>query len=209
MDDNNNDSTNTFKGDNDSNSGVFVPVKVASQPNEDFEKAEDQATLNSDEKPTEDSETIKTQEEDANQVDDNKKEETSSSSSEDNNATSTPTLNDDQDDTKLTDFTPSESSVDLMKNNQPSHVKKPIGVIVIAIIIAILLAGLSVYMYKKNQPKPLDNSAASSQQTQEIKEQATTKTVDTTVKEIDDSINGQNDEKDFPQAELDDSTLNL
>lgn len=106
------------------------------------------------------------------------------------------------------DISPVNSNLIEPTKQKQGH-KKPIGVIVIAAIVAIGLIGLSVYMYINSQPKPIDNSADTTDQTEEKKEEATPEAVDETTKEIDDNMDGLDDNADFSESELSDDTLGL
>lgn len=88
--------------------------------------------------------------------------------------------------------------------------RKPIGVIVVAIIIALVLAGLSVYAWQKSKqavPKTSSNTPAVSQKV------ATTAVrpsdVDQTGKAVDNSLNQLNDVKDLSTNDLSNATLGL
>ncbi len=90
----------------------------------------------------------------------------------------------------------------------PVHKKSgaPKAAIVVAIVIALALAGLTVFAYLKTQngadSKTPSTSTDSSQK-------ATTDDVDQATKAIDDSANSTNDTTDFPANELSDQSLNL
>ncbi len=87
----------------------------------------------------------------------------------------------------------------------------PMFAIVIAVIVALGLAGAVVFAYMKNKDNgdiKRDDSASSSQTVVE-KPQASASDVDSTSKEIDSSLEKADDTKDFSTTELSDSTLGL
>lgn len=91
----------------------------------------------------------------------------------------------------------------------PHHSKTPVAAIVVAIIIALLLAGLTVYVYlktKKDTPVP-DDTPTTSQQSSTPK--ATTSDVDQANSDLDASLKEAEASEDVGSNDLSDTTLGL
>ena len=86
--------------------------------------------------------------------------------------------------------------------------KAPVGVIVVAVLIAVALAGVAVLTYMKNDQKEAasQKAAPTAQQTEQS---VTADDVDTTTKDIDSSLDQADDATDFNTNSLSDSSLNL
>lgn len=98
----------------------------------------------------------------------------------------------------------------LLHATPPAHKSHgPVLVIVIAIIVALGLAGLVVYTYLKDKNGDIkrDDSTATNQTVD--KPQASAADVDAAEKEIDSGLQKADDNKDFPSTELTDTTLGL
>jgi len=119
-----------------------------------------------------------------------------------------PSMDNTPDQVKPQDSNPVSVDNKLTDSSTPKH-KKPIGVIVVAVLVALGLAGLSVYMYMKNQPEPIDNNAATADPTDEKNTEATPESVDDATQEIDESMDSLDDNTDFSESELSDDTLGL
>jgi uncharacterized protein HemX len=84
----------------------------------------------------------------------------------------------------------------------------PIAAIAIAILVAVGLAGVTVYAYMKTQNETKSPYETGSQQTEQPAS-VTPADVDSTSKEIDDAVNSIDDSKDLPENELSDQSLGL
>ena len=89
----------------------------------------------------------------------------------------------------------------------PHKASAPIAAIVAAILVAIGLAAVTVYAYKKtqNDSKP----AITNKNTTQTEVKSTAQEVDQTVKEIDSTLTTTDDAKDFPDSEITDQSLGL
>lgn len=81
----------------------------------------------------------------------------------------------------------------------------PVFAIVAAILVAIGLAGVTVYAYMQTQKKP---AADTTQTTTEDKSADDAKELDDTSKDVDEALEAS-EEADFPENELTDQNLNL
>ena len=110
---------------------------------------------------------------------------------------------------KSTDQPVSPPGVDLVGTPElPAKVKhgKPVGAIVMAVVIAVGIAALAAFAYIKtnNTAQP-----ASTQPTTTQQDAATPKDVDDANSDVDDSINSTNEAQDFPDNDLTDAALGL
>jgi hypothetical protein len=82
---------------------------------------------------------------------------------------------------------------------------KPIGAIVMAVLIAVGIAGLATYAYVKtsNTAQPASTNQTTSDPS------ASTSDVDDASKEVDDSVNSVDEAQDFPDNDLTDEALGL
>lgn len=87
--------------------------------------------------------------------------------------------------------------------SKPKH--GPVLVIIIAVIIAAALIGVTVFAYMQSQDTKKDTDHPAEQTTAP----ATTGDVDNTTKEVDDAVNSVDDAKDMPESDLTDQTLGL
>lgn len=86
--------------------------------------------------------------------------------------------------------------------------KAPIGVIVVAVLVAVALAVLAVLTYMKNDQKEA-TSTPSPVTSQQAQESVSAEDVDSTNKDIDDSLNQANDASDFDSNSISDTSLGL
>lgn len=86
---------------------------------------------------------------------------------------------------------------------EPEHHKGPIGAVIAAVVIAVLLAGLTVFAYLQSK----DSKTASNKSAQTTKMSG--KDVDATSSQIDSSIQSASDATDFGATDLSDSALGL
>lgn len=90
----------------------------------------------------------------------------------------------------------------------PAHAKsgRPIGVIVAAIVIALLLAGLTimVYLKTKNSIKPISNNSG-----QNSEQVATPADVDDATEALNQTLDSVKDDQDFNENDLSDTNLGL
>ena len=94
--------------------------------------------------------------------------------------------------------------------HKPPHSGMPIMAIAIAVVVAIVLAGLVVFAYTRNSSGDIDRKDTTGiYQPITEKPQATTADVDETNKEIDAGLEKANDTADFPESELSDASLGL
>ncbi len=94
--------------------------------------------------------------------------------------------------------------------NTSSHHAMPVMAIVVAIFVAIVLAGLVVMAYvRKNNGDIERKDTTTSSQSTETKTDVRTSDVDETSKQVDDTLAKANDAVDFPEAELSDASLGL
>lgn len=86
------------------------------------------------------------------------------------------------------------------------HHKKPIVAVLVAVVVALGLAGVAIFAYQDlNKKKTADKA-----QTLPVTETETTPAdVDDVTKEIDTNLNGTNDAADFDDNSLSDTNLNL
>lgn len=84
----------------------------------------------------------------------------------------------------------------------------PVGTIIIAIVIALVLAGLAVFAYNRSKNQPAASKTPASQPAAS-KTPATASDVDATNQQIDASLATVDDNKDFAATELSDATLGL
>lgn len=90
------------------------------------------------------------------------------------------------------------------------HGKTPVVAIVVALIIALGLAGLTVFAYMKNKNSVKPEYDATTQQPTVAKTTpATTSDVDATTKEVDTTLQEIDNAEDFADASLTDATLGL
>ena len=90
----------------------------------------------------------------------------------------------------------------------PHHKKgMPVIALVIAVIVAVGIAGLVIYTYMKTNNDGEINREDSTTSVEKL--QANSEDVDITIKEIDASVTETSDEKDFPSEELSDTSLGL
>lgn len=87
----------------------------------------------------------------------------------------------------------------------PKRGKTPLGVIFMAILVAMSLSALTVFAYIKTKDSPPVRSDQQSQNEQ----RATTGDVDDTTKGIDESLKSMDDTADFNDTDLSDSNLGL
>jgi hypothetical protein len=76
------------------------------------------------------------------------------------------------------------------------------AIIVVAIVIAVLLAAVAVFAYMKTQKKPTGSAAVKIPT-------IGANDVSSTEKQLDDSLNGVNDDTDFAASNLSDAALGL
>lgn len=95
--------------------------------------------------------------------------------------------------------------------HKPAGNGAPIVAIIIAIVVAIAVAGLVIFTYlkSKNEDTIKRSDSVSTNQTVVDKPQASATDVDTTNQQIDSSLEQVDDKKDFPDTELNDTTLGL
>lgn len=88
----------------------------------------------------------------------------------------------------------------------PGHVagkrKAPVGIIIVAIIIAVLLAGVAVFAYMKTQKKSTGSVPAKAPV-------ISASDVNSTEKQLDESLGGVSDDTDFAASNLSDASLGL
>lgn len=100
-------------------------------------------------------------------------------------------------------------------NNQPAApaVKSksglPIGVVVIAIIVCLVLGGLSVVAYMKTNKDTTTKSSNTPTTATPVTTKATTADVDTVTKEVDSVLSASDETTDFPANEMSDASLGL
>ncbi len=90
--------------------------------------------------------------------------------------------------------------------------KAPAGAIAVAIVIALILAGATIFAYlrtSKNDTAATHNSAKSTATTPAKQEPIQAADVDTTNQGIDDSLKAIDENKDFASTDLSDTTLGL
>lgn len=109
---------------------------------------------------------------------------------------------------------PTTPSVNPLAISKDTHRKSnlPVAEILIAIVVALALAGLVVYVYSqsKNSQQTDKNSKTTTSESAIIaKPQASTTDVDTTTQEVDQSLEQLNDSSDFSSSDLSDSSLGL
>lgn len=108
---------------------------------------------------------------------------------------------------------PSDTTPDAPAAAPPAAPKKhgaPVVAILLAVIVAVALAGVAVFMYLKSKnAETLIKGSESSTQTVVEKPQASPSDVDTTTKEIDDTLTRADDAADFSANELSDTSLGL
>lgn len=101
------------------------------------------------------------------------------------------------------------AKTDHMLPTHGSHKSHHVVPIVIAIIVAIGLTSAAVFAYIKTNQKT-DNHPETEHTTQPTQSTpATTGDVDDASKQVDDTMNSANDEKDAPESDLSDQTLGL
>lgn len=103
---------------------------------------------------------------------------------------------------------------DLLAAHAPKKRKKPVTVIVVAIVLALTLAGVAVYAYLQSQPKANDSGApeATSQSepaAAEPEQPATPKDVDDITKELDSTINASPEAQEIPESGLNEEAVGL
>ena len=94
---------------------------------------------------------------------------------------------------------------------QKTHTRTPRAVVAVAVVVAVLLIGLSVLAYMKTQENH-DTAHDSTSQTENksmTETPATTEDVDKTTSEIDKTLDQTNADKDFPASDVSDQTLGL
>lgn len=109
---------------------------------------------------------------------------------------------------------PTEQGLPMQPPAHPTHGHKgdaPVAAIVIAVVVAIALAGVVIFSYlkAKNNDAIKRQDSASSSQTVTEKPQASVADVDSTNAELDSSLKQIDDNKDFAATELSDTTLGL
>ena len=102
--------------------------------------------------------------------------------------------------------TPAASPLAIDSKQAPKKSGRPIGIIILAILVALGLAGAAAYMYLQSKDKPAANEHTEHQTTEE---DASAETVDEATKEIDDSLNSLDDDQDFNGSSLSDTDLGL
>lgn len=86
--------------------------------------------------------------------------------------------------------------------------KAPVGAIITAIAVALILAAISIFAYLKTKPATVAPGGTNDQATQ-ASEEATPESVDEATQAIDDSLNQLDASQDFPENELTDEALEL
>jgi uncharacterized protein HemX len=81
----------------------------------------------------------------------------------------------------------------------------PIAAIIVAILVALGLVGVTVYAYMQSNKK----TPATTTTTQQTTDKATTQDVDQASKDVDDSLKSLDANKDFPESDLSDQSLKL
>jgi uncharacterized protein HemX len=100
---------------------------------------------------------------------------------------------------------PQSSETEPVTPANPKKSRPPIMVIIIAIIVALTMAGLTVFVYLKTKDTPsLKQASKQSQQ-----DKATSADVESATQSIDESMKSVDEASDFNDTELSDSNLGL
>jgi uncharacterized protein HemX len=89
------------------------------------------------------------------------------------------------------------------------HARVPRGTIIVAIVVALLLAGTSVFAYLKTKDSTITSDQNKTQTQDTATPKVTTSDVNQTSQEIDDGLKTIDESKDFGTSDLTDSTLGL
>lgn len=110
------------------------------------------------------------------------------------------------------DVPPSEPAGEQHHNHDapelPKHSGTPVVAVVIAIVIALALAGLTVFAYLKTRNTSPDTNTTTTQPSTTASK-ATTKDVDNTSKDMDTALSSVDDTKDFAATDISDTALGL
>lgn len=106
---------------------------------------------------------------------------------------------------ETTETTPAPTPLAAAPAPKSSGHKTPIVAIVLAVLIAACLAVFAIFAYNKsNEPAP-----AKQNDTSQTEDKATEADVDEVIQDVDQTLNGANDETDFDTNSINDSSLGL